>query len=204
MEPAARRSVTGALRRLVSWSYGLPMRITTLLTVMTLSLMSSSSYTQPEPAIGASCRGSALRALDFWVGRWDVKSAAGQPRATSQIDLVADGCAVLERYNGLPGPAGRQYIGSGLHVFDPTLNQWRQLFSDNRPAATLMTGRQVDGTVVYEWEAADAQGKRTPKRYTLSKTPDGSSFGVKQLGETSNDGGKTWTVEFDLRYLRAR
>lgn len=133
-----------------------------------------------------------------------MRSPAGQPQATSRVHAVADGCSILEQYEGLPGPAGQRYIGAGLHVFDPSLNAWRQLFSDNRPAATLMIGKETGGRVVYEWEITNPQGRQIPKRYTLSATPDDPKQSVRQLGERSDDGGKTWTVEFDLRYVRAR
>ena len=150
------------------------------------------------PAAPATCGTPAHHALDFWIGRWTVTNPAGQPAGSSTVDPTPDGCGLIERYTGNAGPAGRRYLGTGLHVFDATSNAWRQLFSDNRPAATAMTGRVVDGTVVYEWDVVEAS-KHVPKRYTLSRTDSG----VRQLGERSDDGGKTWTMEFDLRYRRA-
>jgi hypothetical protein len=66
-----------------------------------------------------------------------------------------------------------------------------------------MRGRQTGGGILYEWEITDPQGKRVLKRYTLSSTGSGGGRTVKQLGERSDDGGKTWTVEFDLRYVPA-
>ena len=143
-----------------------------------------------------------MRALDFWVGRWDVQNAAGQSRASSEITIVADGCAILERYTGLPGPAGNTYIGAGLHVFDQTEGGWRQLWSDNQLGAKLMSGKPSGTDIIYTWDVIE-KGKRIPKRYTLSGSQPGQPRRVRQLGERSDDGGNTWTTEFDLRYVPA-
>jgi hypothetical protein len=136
------------------------------------------------------------RALDFWVGHWTVTNAKGQVVADSVIEVVAGDCGVLERYTGRPGPAGQRYLGAGLHVVDPGSGMWTQLWSDNRPGITKMQGREAGGAVVYEWTVVDPNRRNIPKRYTLSKQGDR----VRQLGERSDDNGKTWSVEFDLRY----
>jgi hypothetical protein len=156
-----------------------------------LLLGSFSSELQSPPA---ACPGPA-RVLDFWIGRWSVTNAKGQVVADSVIESVADGCGVLERYTGRPGPAGRRYIGAGLHVFDAGSGAWKQLWSDTRPGVTEMQGRESGGAVIYEWTVVEPGG-RIPKRYTLSR----QGTGVRQLGERSDDGGAKWTVEFDLRY----
>ena len=148
-------------------------------------------------APASPCGGDA-RALDFWVGTWDVQNAAGVGGIKSVIEPVADGCGILERYTGRPGPNGNRYIGAGLHAFDAQTGKWRQLWSDTRPAITEMLGTVVNGTVVYEWNVTES-GKPVPKRYTLSPFEGG----VRQLGERSDDGGKTWTAEFDLRYKKS-
>ena len=149
-----------------------------------------------SPPVSASCASAPARSLDFWVGTWDVTNPAGALVAESVVESIAAGCAVLEKYTGRPRPNGARYIGAGLHVFDHTTGKWRQLFSDVRPAITQMDGRIAEGSVVYEWTVEESPGKPTPKRYTLSPFQGG----VRQLGERSDDGGKTWSTEFDLRY----
>jgi len=151
-----------------------------------------SQITQP-PA--ASCREARYRTLDFWLGEWDVTNPAGQPAGTSVIEIVADGCGVIERFTG----PGRKYVGTGLHVFDTTTGRWRQFFADNRPVLTIMDGIVHGDGIVYTWEVTDPKGSRIPKRYTVTPGPQG----VRQHGERSDDGGKTWVTEFDLRYKKA-
>ena len=153
----------------------------------------------PPPDPGG-CAGPNARALDFWIGEWEVRNAKGQLAATSLIEPVAGGCGIVERYRGAPGPAGNRYVGAGLHAFDPVALTWSQLWIDTRPAITEMRGRASGGGVKYEWLVTTAPGRPTRKRYLLSKVDDG----VRQLGERSDDGGTTWTVEFDLWYHALR
>jgi catechol 2,3-dioxygenase-like lactoylglutathione lyase family enzyme len=156
---------------------------------------------KPDPiAESASCADPAARALDFWIGEWEVRNAKGQLAATSVIEPVAGGCGVVERYRGEAGPAGNRYIGAGLHAFDPATTSWSQLWIDTRPAITEMRGRSSGSGVIYEWVVTTAQGRPARKRYLLSKVDDG----VRQLGERSDDDGATWAVEFDLRYHTVR
>ena len=146
------------------------------------------------------CSDPSYHVLDFWIGRWDVRDAAGSPAGESVVEPVADGCGLWERWNGAPGPKGGRFVGVGLHFFDPPAGVWRQTWTDNRPGITLMQGASGKAGFVYTWEIVDPQGKKVAKRYALSKTDKG----VRQLGESSRDGGATWSVDFDLRYARQK
>jgi catechol 2,3-dioxygenase-like lactoylglutathione lyase family enzyme len=157
-------------------------------------------FAGPPPAKSSEqagvCTDPGARALDFWIGEWEVRNQKGQVTAKSLIEPLADGCGVLERYRGEAGPAGARYVGAGLHAFDAATGVWRQLWVDNRPAVTDLRGSARGGVVTYEWQVVGQAGRTQQKRYILSKTGEL----VQQLGERSDDGGVTWTVEFDLRY----
>lgn len=150
----------------------------------------------PPKAMQQACGDVAARALDFWIGEWEVRNLKGELTARSVIEPIADGCGVLERYRGEAGPSGRRYVGAGLHAFDGGTGSWAQLWTDNRPAITEMRGHVKAGVMTYEWRITDQSGRTQQKRYTLTK--DGN--GVRQLGQRSDDGGRTWAVDFDLRY----
>jgi hypothetical protein len=75
-----------------------------------------------------------------------------------------------------------------------------QFFADNRPVLTIMQGETIANGIRYRWEVVVPKGMKTPQRYSVTAEADG----VRQHGERSNDGGKTWVTEFDLRYRRVR
>jgi hypothetical protein len=163
------------------------------------ALVLAAALTAASPA-PVPCSDPSYHVLDFWIGHWEVRDAAGAAAGESLVEAVAEGCGLLERWSGTPGPKGRRFIGIGLHYFDPTAGHWVQTWTDNRPGITSMQGMSGKAGFVYTWEIVDRQGRKAAKRYTLTKTADG----VRQLGESSTDGGATWSVDFDLRYLRHR
>jgi hypothetical protein len=163
-----------------------------LIGFLLLIALAAGASEAPAPPCGAA----PYHALDFWIGRWDVKDAAGQPAGTSLVEAVSGGCGLVEHWTGAPGPAGNLFLGAGLHFYEAATGAWRQVWTDNRPAVTEMKGSGGETGFVYTWDVVTPQGQKLAKRYTLSKTPGG----VRQLGERSADGGATWVAEFDLRY----
>ena len=52
----------------------------------------------------------------FQVGHWDVFSAAGKKVGENRIELIADGCALLEEWSGNGGVTGKS-----LNIYDPAI-----------------------------------------------------------------------------------
>ncbi len=136
------------------------------------------------------------RGMDFWVGEWEVESARGRPAGDSKIELVLDGCIVLENWTGRNG-----YTGKSFNLFHHDSSTWEQIWVDNQGQVTRYEGKAKDGNIYYRTERVDPDGKKTPARMTFF--PQGPDR-VRQLGETSTDGGATWTVEYDLLYKRKK
>ncbi len=174
------------------------MRSSVACAILAMVLVAGVTSPAAPPAPQKPCGDAPYHALDFWIGTWNVKDVSGQPAGESVVEAVSDGCGLIERWTGTPGPAGNRFIGTGLHFYDPATNVWRQIFTDNRPAITEMKGTAGGTGFVYTWDVVTPKGQKLAKRYTLSKTTEG----VRQLGERSADGA-TWTIEFDLRYAPA-
>lgn len=151
---------------------------------------------QAEP-ITPRCADAARRALDFWIGSWTVTDPAGQPAGKNEITRVSGGCGLLERWES-PGANGSTFRGLGHHAYDPSLGAWRQLWTDTSGRTVDMQGEVQNGAVIYHWKIPGT----TPAlgRYTVSTQPDGK---VRQHGERSTDGGKSWNTTFDYFYARA-
>jgi hypothetical protein len=137
------------------------------------------------------------RAFDFWIGEWDVQPTA-TPRgpvgsgSTSIVERQLDGCVIQE--NWLPQGPG---AGKSFNIFNVVTKQWEQYYVDTRGTITLYKGTfHEDGNLYFE---ADQFASTNRIRMTFFNQGPNQ---VRQLGHVSTDGGKTWTVTFDLTYVR--
>ena len=154
-----------------------------------------------EAKVNATARPCAndpkFHAFDFWIGEWDVQPT-GPNRgpigagATSIIEAQLDGCVVQE--NWLP-PGG--VAGKSFNIFNRLTGQWEQYYVDTRGTITHYRGTfQKDGSLLYE---ADQFGTSSKLRMTFFNQGPNQ---VRQFGQISTDGGKTWAPTFDLTYMR--
>jgi hypothetical protein len=142
------------------------------------------------------CDSPESRQFDFWVGRWRV-SPTNQPDrhvADSVIEKLYGGCAVRENWMPLKGDEG-----GSLNSYVPQTRQWRQTWVDATGARVDFSGGWDGKAMVLTglWPQPDHPTQLTRMTYTLQS--DGA---VRQLGETSDDQGKTWNPSFDFLYRR--
>lgn len=160
----------------------------TLAIALLLPVAAAASET-PAPA----CETPEHRAFDFWVGDWEVY-ANDQRAGTNRIEKTLDGCALTEHWRGASGVEGRS-----VNAWDAASGQWRQLWVATRGNVLLLAGGVIGEAMVLEGEQANAATGR-PQRQRISWTRNGD--GVRQLWQTSDDDGASWTVAFDGRYRR--
>jgi tetratricopeptide (TPR) repeat protein len=135
------------------------------------------------------------RQLDFWVGDWEVRITADSTLAgTNHITLEDGDCAIYEHWK-----SARYGAGQSMNYYDPVTKKWHQSWVDDQGAVSIFDGEFRDGAMRLVGYSQDPNGARIPARLTLTPMPDGS---VRQLGENSLDGGKTWTTQYDLTYRR--
>ena len=141
---------------------------------------------QRVDASNHSCRAvPEARQLDFWVGEWDVHDPAGHLVGSSSIQLVVNDCVVLENWSGTLGGNGKSF-----NFWDAPHRRWQQTWVDNHGGVLQYTGGLVGGSMRY---TADG------KRLTFAPLPGGK---VRQLAETTADGGKSWSTSYDFTYSR--
>ena len=152
-------------------------------------------YVKKLDALAMPCRSRPeFRQFDFWVGEWLPKNAQGVTVGTSSIQNILSNCIILENWE-TPVSAGKSF-----NVFDTRDGKWHQTWVDNRGLMTHYVGGLVDGRMVLDSESVQ-NGNRVIARMTFSKLENGD---VRQHGENSNDGGKTWTTSFDFIYVRKK
>lgn len=146
----------------------------------------------PGPCIDAE-----HRRFDFWVGRWNV-SPTGQPQivAHSLIESLYSGCAIRENW----APIGQNASGGSLSSYVAPDHEWRQTWVDSSGARGEFKGGWNGRAMVLtgSWPRADG----TPRMVRMTYTP-GAGGTVRQAGEASFDGGRTWKPTFDFTYRRA-
>ncbi|HET7294681.1 MAG TPA: hypothetical protein VFM88_19825 [Vicinamibacteria bacterium] len=151
----------------------------------------------PGPPAGAPCAKAAeFRQLDFWVGDWSVTSS-GAPAGESRVEKILGDCVILENWTGVRG-----LVGKSFNLWDATTKEWRQTWVDSTGGLHEYHGAFADRKMVYVADLLQPgpDGALRPTR--LRMTFFDLSGTVRQLGEQSTDGGKTWTVSYDLLYSK--
>jgi hypothetical protein len=151
----------------------------------------------PPPACAAT---PAFHALDFWIGRWRVTSG-GAFAGSDVVRAVQGGCAVEEDWTDADGSHGQS-----LFYYNWFADTWRQVWVTDRATyrgglkEKQLVARYPDGGVRFQGLLPGAPGSRLVlDRTTL--TPLGPDR-VRQVIETSVDGGTNWRVGFDAIYSR--
>ena len=109
--------------------------------------------------------------------------------ATSIIERQLDGCIIQENWL----PAGGRGAGKSFNTYNSVTRQWEQYYVDTRATITHYTGTFHDDGNLY-YEAAQFGSANKIRMTFFNQGPNQ----VRQLGHISKDGGKTWTVSFDL------
>lgn len=145
---------------------------------------------------GKSCQAVEHRQFDFWVGHWDVFVPSGKKAGESRIEVIADGCALLEQWAG-----GGGVTGKSLNIYDARDHRWHQTWVDNSGTLLMLTGGFAERSMVMSMigPSPTDPARTVQQRITWTPAADGS---VRQLWESSIDAGHTWTVLFDGRYVR--
>jgi hypothetical protein len=136
------------------------------------------------------CSVAEYRQFDFWLGDWDVVEA-GKPAGANRITSILGGCAVREEWKGAGG-----LTGTSLNMWDSAKKRWSQTWVDEKGNVLLLIGGRQGAKMVLEGEKPQGQGT-VRNRITWSPADGGH---VRQLWETSTDGGKTWETAFDGDY----
>lgn len=161
--------------------------------VLFLSLAAASALAAQSPQ---GCTAPEYRQFDFWVGTWTVTLPNGAVAGTNRIESILGGCALQEHWSSARGGDG-----TSLNLWHAADSTWRQVWVDGSGGLLELSGGLVDGSMILSGTArvAGGSGGTTLNRITWTPNSDGT---VRQLWESSPDGGTTWTTQFDGRYAR--
>jgi len=172
------------------------MRPRTLLLGLGLCVASTAPAQTTPAAKLPSCSAPEYRQFDFWQGDWDVRDPSGKIVGRNRIVAIHGGCALQESWSGSSG-----HSGTSLNIFDGDRKRWHQTWVDSNGGLLQLDGGIVDGAMVLR--GGETMSNTSPKtalqRITWTPQRDGR---VRQLWESSSDGGKTWDVVFDGMYSK--
>jgi hypothetical protein len=116
---------------------------------------------------------------------------------SSRVERILGQCVLLENWSGSLGGNGKSF-----NLWNAQAGCWQQTWvSDTGNATYYHDSRIENGAIAFLAEQKGADGTVTRTRMTFYPLgPDQ----VRQLGETSTDGGATWAVSFDLNYVRKK
>lgn len=147
------------------------------------------------------CSNPAFRQFDFWIGEWEAYGVKGAKAGESKISVMLDSCVILEEWTGAIAQQGLIYSGKSFNSYNAATKQWQQTWTDNTGNTTeFLRGEGGEGKIIYYADkVGGAGGKTFMRRLTFTKLGNDK---VRQLGERTDDEGKTWTTEYDLEYRR--
>ena len=173
--------------------------------VLALAARAGAQSAAPTPAappkpLGKPCQDAPeSRALDFWIGDWDVRpkgAPAGRPPSKSHIERVEDGCVIAEYYTTPQG-----YSGRSINAYDAVAKRWQQTWMDNQGGVNNYFGQARDGNLYYEADGVYVPGVKKLVKTKMTFFNEGKDQ-VRQLIEQSEDDGKTYKPAYDLIYTR--
>lgn len=173
---------------------GLPQK--TMRTIIFLLLFSQFANAQQLP-----CSSPEYRKFDFWIGEWEAFAKEGSKAGDSRISVILDSCIILEEWTSVAIQKGLRYAGKSFNTYNANLRQWQQTWVDNTGTTiSYSTGKSEDNSIVFKTSpfniSKDTIAIRKLSFYKISADR------VRQLGEISKDGEKTWQTEYDLEYRR--
>lgn len=149
------------------------------------------------------CSRPEFRQFDFWVGEWEAFAPNGNKGGDSKISIMLDSCVILEEWTSTGAQQGLIYAGKSFNMFNDASKQWQQTWVDNTGNTTeFLRGEGSNGKIIYYADKVTGpKGELFMRRLSFTKL---SNDKVRQLGERSDDAGKTWTTEYDLEYRRKK
>ncbi len=169
---------------------------TRTLGVVLVSALVGASALRSATAAREGCSAPEYRQFDFWLGNWDVRTPAGKHAGTNNVTRILGGCVLQEHWSGAKG-----MHGTSFNIYDAATGRWHQTWVDDHGTLLTLDGQLEDGAMVLRGETKGQDGATVTQRIAWSKLANGN---VRQLWQTSRDGGGSWQVAFDGTYVRAR
>jgi len=142
------------------------------------------------------------REFDFWVGEWNAYiTGTNILVGHSVIEKASGDCMILENWTSVRMP----FNGKSMNFINPETKKWEQVWvgsnGGGNQVGKFINGEYKDSVMRFEFQTTDAQNNKLIGRFSFFNQGPRQ---VRQLNETSSDGGKTWTIVYDFTYKRVK
>jgi hypothetical protein len=165
-----------------------------------LLFCTASLFAQPNQA--PPCSAPEFHQFDFWVGDWDLTwpnpKGGAELHGENHITREYNNCVIHEHFSDHAAPS---FKGMSVSTFVPQAKKWKQTWVDNQGAYLDFTGEFKDGQMILSRSGKNPKGQDVTQRMVFkSIQPDSFDWSW----EVSQDGGKTWKVQWPIHYTRKK
>jgi hypothetical protein len=160
-----------------------------------LCVLAAYLLSAPTPQLKPANGYPGYDVMDFWLGEWDVK-VGDELAGRDVVRKILDGFAVIEEWRDAEGSEGQSFF-----YFMPAQGRWKQVWVTSTGFYKEKLSEPYATGVRFVGKSYGPRGRVIDDRTTLTRLPEGR---VRQVIETSTDGGKTWTAAFDAVYSHRR
>jgi hypothetical protein len=167
--------------------------ISTLLLIFYLSFC----FGQNDKLQAFEAKDSSL--FDFWIGQWDLtwQNADGSiGSGTNNIEKTLDGKVIQENFRDTKG-----FKGTSISVFNTQRKTWHQAWADNGGGFFNFFGDVEGDKKIFKTQPRELNGNTVILRMVFY---DIKSDSLKWDWERSDDGGKTWKLNWRINYVRKK
>ena len=139
--------------------------------------------------------------FDFWVGKWEVSWSEGDGkigRGTNTIIKTLDNTVVQENFKVDEGNS-KGYLGTSISVYNPLKRTWHQGYADNQGSNFNLIGERKGDKRIFKTEMVKQGEKQIFQRMVFYNITENS---MDWDWESTQDGGKTWTLNWRINYKR--
>lgn len=134
---------------------------------------------------------------DFWVGEWDAtwtNSDGTKSTGKNSIRKILDNRVIQENFSDMQG-----FKGTSISVYNSQRKTWHQAWADNQGIYYNFLGEVEGDKRIFRTSTKQIGDKQITQRMVFY---DITSNSMTWDWELSNDGGKTWQLQWRIFYKK--
>jgi len=141
--------------------------------------------------------------FNFWVGKWNLSweySDGSIGKGVNDIINRLDGKVIQENFEATDSGPYKGFKGTSISVFNPNSKSWHQAWADNQGGFFNFVGEVSEGRRIFKTKPYKKDGKEIILRMVFKDIQQDS---LTWEWEQSVDGGKTWALQWRIKYKRS-